>query len=173
MSEGGAPDSHMTIWGTDVNVLITKRKFKDFLENFVDDLGNGGESPTDDDMTPYYITRLEEVSHTHTHTHTYTYVSSTYSLIFSLHPSLPQINALEDPFLTINCDHLLRYNQELYSQVVRYPQEVIPNFDLATNELFNKFYPDTVLEHQIQVGVTRGCDLINKDVFLSRSALLT
>ena len=69
---------------------------------------------------------------------------------------VPQINTLEEPFLNVNCDHLLRFNRELYSQLVRYPQEVIPAFDLAANELFTKLYPDTMLEHQIQVGGGRG-----------------
>ena len=64
-----------------------------------------------------------------------------------------QINLLEEPFLNVNCSHLHRYNTELYSQLVRYPQEVIPTFDMATNELFAKLFPDTVLEHQIQVCV--------------------
>ena len=58
---------------------------------------------------------------------------------------------LEEPFLTVSCEHLRRANSVLYSQLVRYPQEVIPTFDLATNELFGKLYPDTVLTHQIQV----------------------
>lgn len=64
-----------------------------------------------------------------------------------------QINLLEVPFLNVDSSHLHRYNSELYSQLVRYPQEVIPTFDMATNELFAKLYPDTILEHQIQVGV--------------------
>ena len=68
-------------------------------------------------------------------------------------PSSPQINMLEEPFLNVNCDHLQRYNSDLYSQLVRYPQEVIPTFDMATNDLFIRLYPDTVLEHQIQVLV--------------------
>lgn len=32
-----------------------------------------------------------------------------------------------------------------------YPQEVIPSFDVAANELFFDRHPDTALEHQIQV----------------------
>ena len=64
-----------------------------------------------------------------------------------------QINTLEEPFLNVNCMHLKQFNPELYSQLVRYPQEVIPAFDLATNEVFSELYPDTVLEHQIQVWV--------------------
>ncbi len=63
----------------------------------------------------------------------------------------PQISMLEEPFLSVNCDHLHRYNRDLYSQLVRYPQEVIPTFDMATNELFSRLYPGTALEHQIQV----------------------
>lgn len=63
----------------------------------------------------------------------------------------PQISMLEEPFLDVNCSHLLRFNRDLYSQLVRYPQEVIPTFDLATNELFTHLYPETALEHQIQV----------------------
>ena len=59
---------------------------------------------------------------------------------------------LEEPFLTVNCEHLHQANSDLYSQLVRYPQEVIPTFDLATNELFGKLYPETVLAHQIQVS---------------------
>lgn len=119
-SEAG-PEAHLVIWGTDVNVQETKKKFRDFLENFIDDLpGEGGESPMGS-VEPYYMQRLEE------------------------------INTLEEPFLNVNCDHLRRFSPELYSQLVRYPQEVIPTFDLAANDLFNRLYPDTVLEHQIQV----------------------
>lgn len=63
------------------------------------------------------------------------------------------MNTLEDPFLNVNCEHLRQYNQELYGQLVRYPQEAIPTFDVGTNELFQQLYPDTCLEHQIQVNV--------------------
>ena len=63
---------------------------------------------------------------------------------------------LEEPFLSINCEHLHRLNPDLYSQLVRYAQEVIPTFDLATNELFSKLYPETVLAHQIQVYACIG-----------------
>ena len=53
----------------------------------------------------------------------------------------------------MNCDHLAQFSRDLYSQLVRYPQEVIPTFDLATNELFSKLYPDTTLREGIQVCV--------------------
>ena len=57
----------------------------------------------------------------------------------------------------MNCEHLQRYNKDLYSQLVRYPQELIPIFDMAANEVFFKEHPDAGLEHQIQVGVASGC----------------
>lgn len=43
------------------------------------------------------------------------------------------------------------FSSTLYYQLVRYPQEVIPTFDLAANELFNDLYPESILPHQIQV----------------------
>ena len=76
---------------------------------------------------------------------------------FLNHIVTAQVNTLEDPFLSVNCDHLRQYNQELYGQLVRYPQEVIPTFDMGTNELFQQLYPDTCLEHQIQVNVILKC----------------
>lgn len=47
--------------------------------------------------------------------------------------------------------HLKSFGKELYRQLVCYPQEVIPTFDMAINEIFFKEYPDISLEHTIQV----------------------
>jgi DNA replication licensing factor MCM4 len=62
-----------------------------------------------------------------------------------------QINTLEEPFLNINCAHLETFNANLYRQLVSYPQEVIPTFDMTINEMFYERYPAAELEHQIQV----------------------
>lgn len=62
-----------------------------------------------------------------------------------------QINTLEEPFLDVNCNHLQQFDNDLYRQLVCYPQEVIPTFDMAVNELFFSRYPNTTLEHQIQI----------------------
>ncbi|KAG2458239.1 MCM4B factor, partial [Polypterus senegalus] len=43
----------------------------------------------------------------------------------------------------------LDLNEPLYMQ--RLEEEVIPTFDMAVNEIFFERYPDSVLEHQIQV----------------------
>lgn len=63
MTSEGAAEPHLVIWGTDVNVSDTKKKFVDFLKNFVDDLPGGVASSelALDSVTPYYRTRLEEV----------------------------------------------------------------------------------------------------------------
>uniref|UniRef100_A0A8C6YCV3 DNA replication licensing factor MCM4 n=1 Tax=Naja naja TaxID=35670 RepID=A0A8C6YCV3_NAJNA len=62
-----------------------------------------------------------------------------------------QINLIGEPFLNLNCDHLKSFDENLYRQLMCYPQEVIPTFDMAANEIFFERYPDSILEHQIQV----------------------
>lgn len=62
-----------------------------------------------------------------------------------------QIHMLEEPFLNVNCSHLEAFDQELYRQLICYPQEVIPTLDMAVNEMFFDRHPAAVLEHQIQV----------------------
>jgi len=64
---------------------------------------------------------------------------------------MEEISITEHPFLNIDCGHLQKYHAELYRQLVCYPQEVIPTFDMAANELFNEEYENVELEHQIQV----------------------
>ncbi|XP_065192829.1 DNA replication licensing factor mcm4-B-like [Sycon ciliatum] len=71
---------------------------------------------------------------------------------------MEEIHMLETPFLTVDCSHIRQFNNELYRQLVHYPQEVIPILDMATNQLFFENYPNTQLSHQIQVrpfGVER------------------
>merc|ERR1719295_515712 len=47
--------------------------------------------------------------------------------------------------------HLEAFDEELYRQLVCYPQEVIPVLDMAVNGIYDAKYPDSVLPHQIQV----------------------
>ena len=62
-----------------------------------------------------------------------------------------QINLIGEPFLNFNAEHLRQFDADLYRQLISYPQEVIPTFDMAVNEMFFEKNPDTMLEHQIQV----------------------
>lgn len=64
---------------------------------------------------------------------------------------LEEIHTLEEPYLNINCAHLEIFDEQLYRQLICYPQEVIPTMDIAANEMFFEKYPAAVLEHQIQV----------------------
>lgn len=59
--EAGGVEPRLTIWGTDVNVQQTTKKFKQFLENFIEDFPNLGESPISG-ATPCYLTKLDEVN---------------------------------------------------------------------------------------------------------------
>ncbi|CAH1110040.1 unnamed protein product [Psylliodes chrysocephalus] len=120
--ESDSTTPHLVIWGTNVSVAECKAKFKQFILRFIDP--NAEEDERTDDMNlnePLYIQKLEE------------------------------IHTLEEPFLSINCSHLETFDVSLYRQLVCYPQEVIPTFDMCINEMFYERYPAAVLEHQIQV----------------------
>ncbi|XP_064599538.1 LOW QUALITY PROTEIN: DNA replication licensing factor mcm4-B-like [Liolophura sinensis] len=112
----------LVIWGTDVVISHCKEKFKRFITKYVEqDVQTDEQFDGMDISQPYYLQRLEE------------------------------INIIGEPFLNINCGHLQQFDPELYRQLISYPQEVIPTFDMAINEMFFDRFPDTTLEHQVQV----------------------
>ncbi|XP_013775385.1 DNA replication licensing factor mcm4-like isoform X2 [Limulus polyphemus] len=120
-SESGT-GPQLVIWGTDVVVSHCKEKFKQFVSRYVDPELESDERMEGMDIDkPLYLQKLEEV---------YT---------------------LEEPFLNVNCTHLSHFDADLCRQLVCYPQEVIPTFDMAINEMFFERYPDAQLPHQIQV----------------------
>ncbi len=67
------------------------------------------------------------------------------------HYATLQIQLIGEPFLNVNASHLQQFDADLYRQLVCYPQEVIPTLDMAVNEMFFERYPETALDHQIQV----------------------
>ncbi|XP_069367870.1 DNA replication licensing factor MCM4 isoform X2 [Paralichthys olivaceus] len=111
----------LVIWGTDVNVAICKEKFQRFLQRFIDPTSKEDENAGLDLNEPLYMQKLEEIS------------------------------VVGDPVLNVNCLHVQSFDSELYRQLICYPQEVIPTFDMAVNELFFERFPDSILEYQIQV----------------------
>uniref|UniRef100_A0A8C9HYR1 DNA replication licensing factor MCM4 n=1 Tax=Piliocolobus tephrosceles TaxID=591936 RepID=A0A8C9HYR1_9PRIM len=111
----------LVIWGTDVNVATCKENFQRFLQRFIDPLAKEEENIGIDITEPLYMQRLGE------------------------------INVIGEPFLNVNCEHIKSFDKNLYRQLTSYPQEVIPTFDMAVNEIFFDRYPDSILEHQIQV----------------------
>ncbi|XP_073532823.1 DNA replication licensing factor MCM4 [Phyllobates terribilis] len=114
-------EQKLVIWGTDVNVITCREKFQRFIQRFIDPAAKEEDNVGLDLNEPIYMQRLEE------------------------------INVVGDPFLNIDCEHLRTFDKDLYRQLVCYPQEVIPTFDMAVNQLFFERFPDSILEHQIQV----------------------
>ena len=119
---GSASQAQLLVWGTNVVISECKTKFKNFILRYIDPEAEQDEIEEGMNLNePLYLQKLEEV------------------------------NSLEEPFLNVNCSHLRMFDQQLYNQLISYPQEVIPAFDMATNEIFFEKYPAAVLEHQIQV----------------------
>ncbi|GFS77680.1 DNA replication licensing factor mcm4-B [Nephila pilipes] len=112
----------LVIWGTDVEVTKCQSKFKNFIQEYTDLNIESDELMENVDFErPFYMQKLEEIF------------------------------TIEEPFLNVNCDHLNRFDSDLYRQLICYPQEVIPYFDMAVNEIYFERYPDSQLPHQIQV----------------------
>ena len=121
-SENSENAPQMVIWGTNVQIVDCKKKFTRFIQTFMDqELAEDEEFEGLDHSRPYYEQRLHEIAVT------------------------------LKPFLNINAGHLAKQEEELYKQLVQYPQEVIPILDMAVNELFCGQFPDAELVHQIQV----------------------
>ncbi|EGI59140.1 PREDICTED: DNA replication licensing factor MCM4 [Acromyrmex echinatior] len=125
----GENGPQLIIWGTSVVVDRIKQQFRRFVTYFIDPEAENDELPENMNLTePLYLQKLEE------------------------------IHILEEPYLNINCAHLEAFDAQLYNQLVLYPQEVIPAFDLTANEIFFEKFPGAALEHSIQVrpyNVTR------------------
>lgn len=122
VTPSGEVAPQLVIWGTNVVVNECKRKFSQFLLRYIDlDVAQDELSENINLSEPFYMQKLEE------------------------------IHSLEEPFLNINCAHLKTFDESLYRQMICYPQEVIPTFDMAVNEMFFERYPAAILEHQIQV----------------------
>merc|ERR1719357_1336193 len=112
----------VVIWGTDVSINLCKSKMAKFVRTFINpDAANDETFAELNPQGPYYLQRLEEISVT------------------------------EEPYLPLNCGHVQLFDEDLYRQLVCYPQEVIPALDMAVNEVFFEKYPDHELRHQIQV----------------------
>lgn len=58
---------------------------------------------------PYYITKLKEIAET------------------------------EIYFLEINCTHLQEFDKKLYRQLIDYPTDVIPIFDLVATQVLQEY----------------------------------
>eukprot|EP00948_MAST-09A_sp_MAST-9A-sp1_P001448 g1448.t1 len=103
------------VWGTDIEVDETLEKFMDFIAEFrLDDEEDQQQQQGEDetDSPAYYIKRLREMQE---------------SQSTSLH---------------IDCAHLRAFpeTRELYNQLVKYPQEIIPLMDWAVFQIYKELF---------------------------------
>ncbi|KAI0985563.1 hypothetical protein GJ496_005734 [Pomphorhynchus laevis] len=117
-------DQVVLVWGTDLNIKDCQERFQQFILFF-----NSTEEATeiDENTDPtlqdacFYMRRLYE------------------------------IHILETCYLDVDVGHINIFDSDLARQLVTYPQEVIPAFDLAVNKIYNLTYPDHSLTQHIQV----------------------
>ncbi|OAF71599.1 DNA replication licensing factor MCM4 [Intoshia linei] len=64
---------------------------------------------------------------------------------------LDDINQCAGKFINVCCNHILQFNRNLYDNLIEYPQEVIPAFDMGVNEIFITKYAEATIENAIQV----------------------
>lgn len=126
-SESSQNGLQLVVWGTDVSINQCRDKFKKFIKTFrqsnneleFDELQSSQDfmeledgGMTPDRERPHYLRKLRECV------------------------------IIGDPYLNVNCLHILQYDENLYRQLVCYPQEVIPTFDMALTEIVNEIYVD-------------------------------
>ena len=134
------------IWGTNVSVGDIQAKFKNFIMTY--------SPPDDEDDTPKYLRLLDQVPPPPI---LLVFVSlflpprqrlcvfersrsrrseSDRCLPTSIrsYPHPPQVTDTMKLYVNIDCHDLNDYDKDLYTQLLRYPMEMIPIFDLVVNE---------------------------------------
>lgn len=129
----------LVVWGTDVSIAECRQRFRRFLhfEHIPEELMDSDEQQLLFEQQDDSESRIEQGAG----------VRPKALYLLKLH----ELFALEDPFLNVNCRHVQSFDRELYRQLVSYPQEVIPAFDMAVNEVFGELFPDAHLPHPINV----------------------
>ena len=148
LSTADGDAAQVVIWGTDVSIAATKKKFTQFLKS----TKFTPKELEEDEITPQPPSTLE-VDGMET-------VSSSYYI-----QKLTEIYTLDSRYLNVNCHHIREFDDHLYRQMVNYPQEVIPAFDMAANEVLQSMYPDAA-SFQINVrpfNVIKTSNLRNLD----------
>eukprot|EP01137_Pigoraptor_chileana_P005734 Opistho-2@49187 len=81
---------------------------------------------------------------------------------------LEEIRATERYFLELDCMNLHAFDKSLYLRMVRYPQEIIPIFDMVAEEVYKTMFPNEPPLRPIQVRTynletTKNMRLLNPD----------
>jgi DNA replication licensing factor MCM4 len=127
------------IWGTDVNVNTAMENFRHFIRHFREEEPEVAEQVDSDDddaqqqqqqqqRQPHYMALLSEIAR-----------SSVYSI-------------------EINCRHLFNHprSRDLYGQLLRYPQEIVPIMDLVVHQEFCAVYGEDALQ-SARIQVLQHC----------------
>ena len=104
---GNEMSSHtQVIWGTNINTNDVSMKLKNFINNF-EEIREDDEDVADDRLiSSYYMQKIKE------------------------------IRELDISVLEIDCDHIFQFDQGLYRQIVDYPSDIIPIFDLVVTQCY-------------------------------------
>lgn len=66
---------------------------------------------------------------------------------------LSDIKKTEIYVLSVNCDHIFQFEKSLYQQLVNYPSDIIPLFDLAANELYRHLNGENMYDDEFKIQV--------------------
>ena len=91
------------LWGTTINATDVSTKLKNFINSFVEMKDDDEDNEEQYTAAPLYITKLKEM------------------------------REAEENILDVDCDHLFQFDQALYRQIVDYPTDIIPIFDLVVS----------------------------------------
>jgi DNA replication licensing factor MCM4 len=66
---------------------------------------------------------------------------------------LTEIKQTEIYVLSVNCDHIFQFEKPLYQQLINYPSDIIPLFDLAANDLYRQLNNESLNEDEYKIQV--------------------
>lgn len=110
---GDAGEGQDSIWGTNVSIRDTQRRFQNFLSNFT----------REGEVEPFYMMKY-----------------------------LPQLFSAEEVIVNLDAQNIHDFDAVLYFQLVRYPQEVIPIFDMELTKEYNRITSDLSAEESVEAG---------------------
>ena len=69
-----------------------------------------------------------------------------------LYPELLRAISVTEVYnLNLDTEHMRSYDRELYRQLISFPQEIIPLFDLVVNQMFMEMFPGADPNQRVQV----------------------
>jgi len=100
------------IWGTNINAGEVSNKLKNFIHTYVemDDADDEADEDMQYEKKPYYIEKIKEN------------------------------REMEEYVLEVDCDHIWQYDRGLYRQIVDYPSDIIPIFDLVVSQVYMELF---------------------------------